>query len=63
MTSSTDSDRVPRGTSTESYFTNYHIVGIRRKRLKGDSWFYKKVCEEVLTLTATCFKATLESSV
>ncbi|XP_014261911.1 maternal embryonic leucine zipper kinase-like [Cimex lectularius] len=27
------------------------IVGIRRKRLKGDAWCYRKVCEEVLKLT------------
>jgi len=27
-----------------------YVVGIKRKRLKGDAWFYKKVCEEVLTL-------------
>lgn len=26
------------------------VVGIRRKRLKGDAWIYKKVCEEVLRL-------------
>ena len=28
------------------------LVGIRRKRLKGDAWVYKRVCEEVLALTA-----------
>lgn len=33
-------------------------VGIRRKRLKGDSWCYKKVCEQVLALTATELKQT-----
>lgn len=27
-----------------------NVVGIRRKRLKGDAWIYKKVCEEVLRL-------------
>lgn len=27
------------------------VVGIRRKRLKGDAWIYKRVCEEVLRLT------------
>ncbi|KAJ9597360.1 hypothetical protein L9F63_011749 [Diploptera punctata] len=27
-----------------------HMVGILRKRLNGDTWCYKKVCEEVLTL-------------
>ncbi|XP_023220940.1 maternal embryonic leucine zipper kinase-like isoform X1 [Centruroides sculpturatus] len=26
------------------------LLGIRRKRLKGDSWHYKKICEEVLRL-------------
>lgn len=39
------------------------LVGIRRKRLKGDSWCYKKVCEEVLALTATDFKQVIESCV
>lgn len=39
------------------------FVGIRRKRLKGDSWCYKKVCEEVLALTATDFKQSVESAV
>nr|CAD7578004.1 unnamed protein product [Timema californicum] len=29
------------------------IVVIQRKRLKGDTWFYKKICEEVLALAAT----------
>ncbi|XP_066256017.1 maternal embryonic leucine zipper kinase-like isoform X1 [Euwallacea similis] len=33
------------------------LVGIRRKRLKGDSWCYKKVCEQVLALTATGFSS------
>jgi hypothetical protein len=28
------------------------IVGISRKRLNGDTWCYKKVCEEVLALAA-----------
>ncbi|KAG5334495.1 MELK kinase, partial [Acromyrmex charruanus] len=28
------------------------LVGIRRKRLKGDAWVYKRVCEEILALTA-----------
>lgn len=36
---------VPKGT-----------VAIRRKRLTGDSWCYKKVCEEILALAATDFK-------
>lgn len=42
---------------------NGPFVGIRRKRLKGDSWCYKKVCEQVLALTATEFKNVTESSV
>jgi len=29
-----------------------NVIGIRRKRLKGDAWCYKKVCEEVLRLAA-----------
>lgn len=28
------------------------MVGVRRKRLKGDAWVYKRVCEEVLALAA-----------
>ncbi|XP_029046965.1 maternal embryonic leucine zipper kinase-like [Osmia bicornis bicornis] len=28
------------------------LVGIRRKRLKGNAWVYKRVCEEVLALAA-----------
>jgi maternal embryonic leucine zipper kinase len=28
------------------------MVGILRKRLNGDTWCYKKVCEEVLALAA-----------
>lgn len=27
------------------------VIGIRRKRLKGDAWCYKKVCEQILKLT------------
>lgn len=38
-------------------------VGIRRKRLKGDSWCYKKVCEEVLALTSAELTQPIESSV
>ncbi|XP_046667192.1 LOW QUALITY PROTEIN: maternal embryonic leucine zipper kinase-like [Homalodisca vitripennis] len=26
------------------------VVGIRRKRLKGDAWCYKRVCEEILNM-------------
>lgn len=29
------------------------VVGIRRKRLRGDAWIYKCVCEEVLAVAAT----------
>ncbi len=32
---------------------NLNVVGIRRKRLKGDAWCYKKVCEEVLRMAKT----------
>ncbi|CAG9824372.1 unnamed protein product [Phaedon cochleariae] len=39
------------------------LVGIRRKRLKGDAWCYKKVCEEILALTASDMKGVTESSV
>ncbi|XP_022910872.1 maternal embryonic leucine zipper kinase-like [Onthophagus taurus] len=38
-------------------------IGIRRKRLKGDAWCYKKVCEQVLALTATELRQPKESSV
>ncbi|XP_050433462.1 maternal embryonic leucine zipper kinase-like [Adelges cooleyi] len=30
------------------------VVAIQRKRLKGDSWMYKKICEEILNFTAKC---------
>ncbi|CAG9855725.1 unnamed protein product [Phyllotreta striolata] len=39
-----------------------NFVGIRRKRLRGDAWCYKKVCEEILALTSKEFVFT-ESSV
>ena len=41
---------------------NLNVVGIRRKRLKGDAWCYKKVCEEVLRLAAVSSKWTFHSS-
>lgn len=28
------------------------LVGVRRKRLRGDLWYYKRICEEVLALAA-----------
>lgn len=31
-------------------------VLVRRKRLKGDAWCYRKVCEEVLRITSTDFR-------
>ncbi|CAK9301824.1 unnamed protein product [Gordionus sp. m RMFG-2023] len=34
------------------YIPKYKMYGIRRKRLRGDSWHYKKICEEVLALTS-----------
>lgn len=30
------------------------VVAIKRKRLKGDSWMYKKICEEILNFTGKC---------
>lgn len=38
-------------------------IGIRRKRLKGDSWCYKNVCEQILALTTLELKRPAESSV
>jgi maternal embryonic leucine zipper kinase len=35
---------------------NLNVIGVRRKRLKGDAWCYKKVCEEVLRLAAATKK-------
>ena len=29
-----------------------NVVGIRRKRLKGDAWCYKRVCEQVLRMAS-----------
>ena len=26
---------------------SFTILGIRRKRMKGDTWEYKKICEEI----------------
>ncbi|CAH1099200.1 unnamed protein product [Psylliodes chrysocephalus] len=40
-----------------------NFVGIRRKRLRGDSWCYKKVCEEILALTSKEFVSFSESAV
>lgn len=28
----------------------HNVVGVRRKRLEGDPWYYKKICEEVQKL-------------
>ena len=36
----------------ESVSNDKLLVGIRRKRLKGNAWVYKRVCEEVLALAA-----------
>lgn len=41
--------------------SNEKLVGIRRKRLKGDAWVYKRVCEEVLALAAEDLSAEPES--
>ncbi|XP_033332129.1 maternal embryonic leucine zipper kinase isoform X1 [Megalopta genalis] len=38
------------------------LVGIRRKRLKGDAWVYKRVCEEVLALAAKDLSTESEGS-
>ncbi|XP_011632923.1 maternal embryonic leucine zipper kinase-like [Pogonomyrmex barbatus] len=38
------------------------LVGIRRKRLKGDAWVYKRVCEEILALTTEDISADSEIS-
>nr|XP_012134964.1 PREDICTED: maternal embryonic leucine zipper kinase-like isoform X1 [Megachile rotundata] len=38
------------------------LVGIRRKRLKGNAWVYKRVCEEVLALAAEDLSAEPEGS-
>ncbi|XP_014470243.1 PREDICTED: maternal embryonic leucine zipper kinase-like isoform X2 [Dinoponera quadriceps] len=38
------------------------LVGIRRKRLKGDAWVYKRVCEEVLALAAEDISTDQEGS-
>lgn len=29
-----------------------NLIGVRRKRLRGDIWHYKRICEQVLTLAA-----------
>lgn len=42
---------------------HFAFVGIRRKRLKGDSWCYKKVCEEVLAFNTNHLNVNLESAV
>lgn len=47
----------------ESTFIRSACVGIRRKRLKGDAWCYRNVCEQVLALTAVELKRPTESSV
>ncbi|RZC41514.1 hypothetical protein BDFB_007871 [Asbolus verrucosus] len=44
----------------EKYFA---FVGIKRKRLKGDSWCYKRVCEEVLAVTTKDLRQVTESAV
>ncbi|XP_076173673.1 maternal embryonic leucine zipper kinase [Ptiloglossa arizonensis] len=38
------------------------LVGIRRKRLKGNAWVYKRVCEEVLALAAEDLSTESEGS-
>ncbi|XP_054002994.1 maternal embryonic leucine zipper kinase-like [Hylaeus anthracinus] len=46
----------------EGVSNNKLLVGIRRKRLKGDAWVYKRVCEEVLALAAEDLSAESEGS-
>lgn len=68
--SKSDDTPISASKNPESYKTHSGFcvtpsakIGIRRKRLKGDSWCYKKVCEQVLALTATELKQPSESSV
>jgi hypothetical protein len=42
---------------------HFAFVGIKRKRLKGDSWCYKRVCEEVLAVTTKDLRQVTESTV
>lgn len=42
---------------------SFAFVGIKRKRLKGDSWCYKKVCEEVLSVATKDLKKSVTESV
>ncbi|XP_044269676.1 maternal embryonic leucine zipper kinase-like [Tribolium madens] len=42
---------------------HFGFIGIKRKRLKGDSWCYKKVCEEVLAVTTKDLRQVTESAV
>ncbi|KAL0272539.1 UNVERIFIED_CONTAM: hypothetical protein PYX00_005470 [Menopon gallinae] len=46
------STRTPTITSKDGEPPKGAVVGIRRKRLRGDAWIYKNICEEVLALTA-----------
>lgn len=31
-----------------------NVVGIRRKRVSGDAWNYKRLIEQVLSMTGVC---------
>ncbi|XP_076628518.1 maternal embryonic leucine zipper kinase [Colletes latitarsis] len=46
----------------EGVTNNKLLVGIRRKRLKGNAWVYKRVCEEVLALAAENLSGESEGS-
>lgn len=37
-------------------------LGIRRKRVKGDTWHYKKYCEDVIRSANVCFPGGASSS-
>jgi hypothetical protein len=37
-------------------------LGIRRKRVKGDTWHYKKYCEDVIRSANVCFTSGAGSS-
>lgn len=34
------------------YIDELKVIGIRRKRVRGDSWAYKRIMDQVLALTA-----------
>lgn len=34
------------------YIDELNVIGIRRKRVRGDSWTYKRIMDKVLAITA-----------